>query len=84
LWYMFDHLDQEDWRWSAADRTLAETMARYWTNFAISGDPNGDGLPAWPHFDGGNSVMHLGSMAVGKLPNVDSLRVFDTVYDSLR
>lgn len=84
LWYMFDHLDQENWRWSAADRTLAKSMSRYWTNFAKSGDPNGQSLPVWPHFDGENSVMHLGPMAVERLPNVESLRVFDVVYDSLR
>ena len=85
LWYMFDHLDQESWRWSSADRRLARTMSRYWTNFAKNGEPNGAGLPAWPHFSGDNSVLHLGnSVEVDGLPNVDSLRVFDTVYSTIR
>jgi para-nitrobenzyl esterase len=85
LWYMFDHLDQEAWRWSTADRRLARTMSGYWTNFAKSGDPNGDALPPWPHFDGEDSVLHLGdAVAVGGLPNKESLRVFDAVYGKLR
>jgi para-nitrobenzyl esterase len=85
LWYMFDHLNQEPWRWSAADRELARLMANYWTNFAKSGDPNGDGLPRWPPFNSDDKVLHLGdSIEVDRLPNRDSLRVFDVVYDSLR
>jgi para-nitrobenzyl esterase len=36
---------------SAVDAQVSEVMQRYWTNFAKSGNPNSDSLPAWPKFD---------------------------------
>jgi para-nitrobenzyl esterase len=33
---------------SPDQRKLSADMARYWTNFAKTGDPNGDGGPIWP------------------------------------
>jgi carboxylesterase type B len=46
---------------------LASQMVKWWTNFARTGDPNGDGspknliqAPLWPAFDGvGRQAMHI-------------------------
>jgi len=86
LWYVFDHLDQEPWAWTAADRGLADLMATYWTNFARDGDPNGPGAPAWPDFTSRRGqVLYLGApVTVGGVANLDPLQVFDAVYDKAR
>jgi para-nitrobenzyl esterase len=31
----------------------------YWTNFARTGDPNGNGAPAWPRYDKTKQVLYL-------------------------
>lgn len=35
---------------TADQQQLANNMARYWTHFAATGNPNQDGTPAWPGF----------------------------------
>ncbi|MEO5775112.1 MAG: carboxylesterase family protein [Sphingomicrobium sp.] len=55
------------------DQTFAPglSMKPYWLNFVKSGDPNGDGLPAWPQFTP-NAQQHVlfdakGVTALGRL-----------------
>ena len=40
------------------DFQLSDTMRAYWVQFAATGDPNGEGMPAWPSFDS-ESDQHL-------------------------
>jgi para-nitrobenzyl esterase len=86
LWYAFDHLNQAPWRWSTADRRLADEMSSYWTNFARSGNPNGRGVPPWPAFantDG--KVLYLTDpITVGPVANSETLAVLDSVYAMVR
>jgi para-nitrobenzyl esterase len=87
LWYVFDHLSQEPaWRWTAADRRLAVAMSTYWTNFAKTGDPNGDSLPHWPRFSkASDSVLYLGTpITVGGVADRGTLTIFDQVYGQVR
>lgn len=41
------------------DRPLSDAMMGYWTRFAETGDPNGDGAVAWPAYDA-ETDPHLG------------------------
>ncbi len=86
LWYMFDHLDQSPWAWTAADRDLATAMSAYWSEFIKTSDPNARDRPKWPRYEATQGrVLLLGDrIRVGEPNNLDSLRVFDQVYDTVR
>jgi para-nitrobenzyl esterase len=86
LWYVFGHLNQAPWRWSAADRRLSNQMVSYWTNFARSANPNGPGLPLWPAYTNNRSrVLYLGDpITADDVPNLQSLSALDDVYTALR
>jgi para-nitrobenzyl esterase len=52
---------------SADQQALTNTMVKYWTNFAKTGNPNSADLPNWPKYattgDGADSILSLGTGA---------------------
>jgi len=53
--YVFNVIPSQDpreagFRYTDADRRLAEAMSSYWVNFVKTGNPNGPGLTEWPAY----------------------------------
>jgi para-nitrobenzyl esterase len=76
--YVFD--TKQPWLPKADDDDrLTDLMGRYWTRFAATGDPNGDGLPEWPiHRAASDRSLELGSeVAVRTGLLKDACDIFD-------
>ncbi|MFT4267610.1 MAG: carboxylesterase family protein [Xenophilus sp.] len=65
--------------WSDDDDAVTRLMQRAWVAFARGGDPNTQGVPAWPEFTHGTaSVMLIGPDARAvELPQAQRLSLFD-------
>ena len=47
---------------------MARAFVTYWTNFAVSGDPNGAGVPKWDAWvagAGGDNIAQISTSAAG-------------------
>jgi para-nitrobenzyl esterase len=80
--YVFQHLNPSNPQVARADLAISDAMATYWTNFAKHGDPNGDGVPAWPVFsDAHPEVMYFAQTPHrGPVPSAESLQTLDAYF----
>jgi para-nitrobenzyl esterase len=52
LLYVFDTLDEQPgYIATDGEEALCQAVGGYWSRFAATGDPNGDGAVVWPQYD---------------------------------
>ncbi len=80
--YVFEHLNGPNRKPVEQDFAISDAMATYWTNFAKRGDPNGEGVPAWPVFSDANpKVMYFaGTPHEGPVPSAEALQVLNQYF----
>ncbi len=85
--YVFGTVDRFSWApmIRSADTDLSSTVMGYWTRFAATGDPNGDGAPIWPSYQT-SSDLHLrldSTVGTGEGLYRDACDLADTVRGAL-
>jgi para-nitrobenzyl esterase len=69
--YVFDSHDA----WlpgDADDARLTDAMMRHWSNFARTGNPNGNALPAWPAFSRDDARVQELGVRIGPMQAPDA------------
>ncbi len=68
------------------EEAFADLVSDYWVNFAATGNPNGEGLPAWPAVEtlGENQafVLDAGNTGVGEWLGEDKIALYDTIFEA--
>lgn len=54
------YLSKKQFAYGVSDYLLADKMIQYWSNFAKTGNPNGNNLPIWEEFSNNGKVLELG------------------------
>ena len=79
--YVFGHLDPASAAWTKQDRALLDIVESYWTNFARTGNPNGEGLPRWPGFNNARELVVLDTrVRAAQVPDTGILSRIGYVY----
>jgi para-nitrobenzyl esterase len=80
--YLLDNLDVDKRIWAPADRQLANRLADTVVQFARTGSPTGQGLPAWPAFDGSKAtILRIGNEAELRAHPLTDFALFPQVAD---
>jgi para-nitrobenzyl esterase len=71
---------------SPDDLALSDKISSYYVNFAVTGNPNGKGLPEWPAFTEKNQQVMVFDAAPSARPYpvLEKVKVFDPYFERLR
>ncbi|MBQ9210305.1 MAG: carboxylesterase family protein [Clostridia bacterium] len=81
--YFYGNIPENSKLYDAKDRELSRVMKSYFVNFIKTGDPNGEGLPAWPQGTG-EGVMTFGDEISWQLAPYQELnQILDEMFGAV-